>query len=348
VPTTLAGKSTSRRNSLKHGLTAGAQLLTPDQERSLPEVLAPWQARYAHLTHPDAPRLLRDLAVASIRIDQCQNTDSALSSHHRNPSLAQREADLAAAETFDQLHLAPELTVKRLEQSAAGCNRLIQAWQSLTRRVELNLSWPLEQFRHALDLLGLNAYELETHPDAIALTTALAALQVPNPKTASNPEANLAPLRNLLTLFTRKIHDLTVLRNQHQADTDALDALGPITPDPTPRLQRLRRYESANRRLYRACLKALDALDAAESEPEPESESESKPESAPSLPTPRPSGEVAGQRPAGEGPPPSSPGSFGQSRPAQLNSAQSNPSDSLHCINDLSLIAHEPLTAAHP
>jgi hypothetical protein len=288
MPATLEGKAIARRNSLKHGLTAGSHLLTDAQEQSLPAVLAPWQERYAHLTHPDVPRLLRDLAIASIRINQCQDAESALRQHRRDPDLSRRDADFEAAELFDRLHLAPELTVRRLERSAAGCARLIRAWQSVFRRVELGLSWPPALVGHTLDLLGVHPYEIECDPDAIAFTDALRTL-LSNTTSNSDPDALAAARIALLALVAHRIADLESLLARHEADAAALPP-NAADADPSPQILRLRRHESANRRLYRRCLADLDALDAAQPKPEPtpevEPEPEPKPEPRPTEPAP--------------------------------------------------------------
>jgi hypothetical protein len=284
VPTTTFGKEISSHNSLKHGLTAGATLTTPAQARSLPAYLALWLPLFGHLTHPDARRLLRDLALADLRIDQCQDADLAAQSLQSNPTLAAEDAALQAIHTFEQLDRHPERTIARLRQSSAGCHRLIRAWTALQFHLDATRNAPEARgdassplCKRLLNLLGRDPHEVHTDLDTLR---------------ALHAWTHLEATDDLTHLIARQIAELETLAQQihdtEEAPLAALIAQG-FDVSPTPDRLRLRRYEAANRRLYNRCKTALEALTAAE--PRPESE--------PTLPTPLPPGEV-GRRP-GEG-----------------------------------------------
>jgi hypothetical protein len=260
MPATTFGKETSRANSLKHGLTAGSTLVTPAQARSLPTYLALWLPLFGHLTHPDARRLLRDLALADLRIDQCQDADLAAQTLQADPVLAAEDANLAATLTFEQLDRHPERTVARLRQSSAGCKRLVRAWNALKLDLDSNPAWPGSgigddsdrTLRRLTNLLGRDPLEIDTDPDARLAQHAW-----------RHPESRA----DLAALIARQIADLETLAQQihdsEEAPRAALRAQG-LDIAPSPDRLRLRRYESANRRLYHRCKAELEALADAE------------------------------------------------------------------------------------
>jgi hypothetical protein len=309
MPTTDAGKSVSRRNSLKHGLTPNSSLLPPNMESELPLRIAPWMAKFGHLTDPETPRLIRDLAISELRVEQCQATLAAAASFHRNPVLAANAADLAAITLYERLAKHPARVTRQLRQTAAGVARLQRAWTTLDRKLRLELPWTESDQARILDLLGLESDDRLLDPDAIELADATTTLL-----TSTNPKSRQHATDTVLTLIALQQEFLTALATHLAAEAAALQALADSGHDldPPPQILTIRRYETANRRIYEKSVARLESLAAAQAE------AEAEPESAPTEPPPLPPGEVAGRRPAGEGLPQSPQGSFGNPAIAPL------------------------------
>jgi hypothetical protein len=302
MPTTDAGKSVSRRNSLKHGLTPNSSLLPPNMEAELPIRIAPWVAKFGHLTDPEAPRLIRDIAISELRVEQCQATLAAASNFHRNPILAANAADLAAITLYERLAKHPARVIRQLRQTAAGVARLQRAWTTLDRKLRLELPWTESDQSQVLNLLGLESDDRLLDPDAIELAGATTTLL-----TSTNPKARQQATDTLLTLIALQQESLQALATHLAAEAAAIQALADSGHDlnPPPQILTIRRYETANRRIYEKSVAKLESLAAAQAEAEAEMESDSV------ISPPLPPGEVAGQRPAGEGLPQSPPSSFG-------------------------------------
>jgi hypothetical protein len=293
MPSTDAGKSISRRNSLKHGLTPNSSLLPPDLEAELPNRIAPWAAKFAHLTDPETPRLIRELAVAELRVEQCQAILSAASAFHREPARVAAQADFAASKLYSRLDRQPELVTRQLRLTSAGIARLQRAWTTFERKTRLEYTMTSTDLNHALDLLGLESDDRYLDPDAVQLAVAL--------HTATNSpdhEARQQATQTILTLIALQQESLQTLAAQFAAEDAALQALADSGHDldPPPQGLKVGRSDTANRRIYEKSVAKLNALAAAQAEPEPEAES--TPATSPPLPP-------------GEGLPQSPQGSFG-------------------------------------
>jgi hypothetical protein len=266
MPTTDAGKAVSRRNALKHGLTPNSSLLPPDMEAQLPLRIAPWAEKFAHLTDPQTPFLIRELAVAELRVEQCQATLAAAANFHLSPARRKNAADLAAANLFARLAKRPEHTVQQLRQTSAGVARLLRAWTTLHDNLT---PWTAADLEHTLDLLGLEANERFSNSDALDLKEATNTL-------LHNVEFNAytQARKTLDAFFALQIESLQSLAADLAAEDAALQALADSGHDlePPPQILKLRRYESANRRIYTNAVAKLEALaaEAAAEQPEPE------------------------------------------------------------------------------
>jgi hypothetical protein len=246
-------------------------------EAELPLRMAPWAAKYAHLTDPEAPHLIRELAIAQLRVEQCQSTLAAAeaANFQRSSAVRKNAADFAAAELFARLTKKPERTVLKLKETSAGVARLLRAWTSLDRRSIL-LPWSEASLEHTLDLLGLEANERFTHPDAEDLKIATITLLSTGERNACTHAEQT--IRALIALQIESLQSLA----QDLADQDA--ALAALADsghdlDPPPQILTLRRYETANRRIYEKSVARLESLAATQAE----AENDSEPVSEPSL-----------------------------------------------------------------
>jgi hypothetical protein len=235
--------------------------------------MAPWADKYAHLTDPEAPHLIRELAIAQLRVEQCQSTLNAASGFQRSPSARKNAADLAAANRFAQLAKHPERTVLKLRETSAGVARLLRAWTALNDKLS---PWTEADFEHALDLLGLESNERLSHSDALDLKEATHTLRF-------NAELNayMQALQTIHAFIALQIESLQSLA-QDLADQDA--ALAALADsghdlDPPPQILTLRRYETANRRIYEKSVARLESLAITQAE----AENDSEPVSEPSL-----------------------------------------------------------------
>lgn len=284
MPATDFGKAISRHNSTRHGLTPGARLLTPDLAADLPDRLDAYTTQYAHLLPHDAtvPHLLRELAIAELRVERCQAADAAAASLTPDPILQALDDQRLAQQHFDRLPAHPARHYHQLLQSTAGCSRLARAWTHLDLKLQVPQPWSPADLDLALNLLGLEGNERLLHPDALTLTYATHHLQTqanaePEPESeptpGSTPESTPEPTpesataaathRDTLRRFiARQLHRLSEIAVRRRAESEAFQALGPARHElrPSPEVARVRRYEAANRRIYTETLARLEAL----------------------------------------------------------------------------------------
>jgi hypothetical protein len=277
-------------------------------EAELPRRIAPWTAKFAHLTDPETPRLIRELAVAEIRVEQCQANlaAAAASNFRRDPALVAATADVAASRLYARLALQPELVTRQLRLTAAGVARLQRAWTTLERKTRLQYTLTSTDLNHALDLLGLESDDRYLDPDAIDLAIAFHAAT-----NSPDHEVRQQSTQTILTLIALQQESLSTQAANLAAEAAALQALADSGHDlnPPPQIATIRRYETANRRIYEKAVAKLESLAAAQAQAEAEAEAKAEADAATSPPLPPE--QVAGQRPAGEDLPQSPRGSFG-------------------------------------
>ncbi len=216
-PRTEAGKATSRRNALKHGLTATVVDLEPFPARPDPQLPADWLADQAARTMSQIDRARR--VEGRLRLEASWRATATWDDDRRLDA-----ENLAVA-----LPREPSRTVARLRQTPAGCDWLIERWEALARAAEADTAgvWTPDETRLAFDLLG-----------------------APEPGRTeqvfhSDPTGRAGFARAMVL-------DL----QEHRADVAELDEIARIGVEgdqadtPTPELARVRRYDQAlHRRL---------------------------------------------------------------------------------------------------
>ncbi|MFO0951971.1 MAG: hypothetical protein U0835_12625 [Isosphaeraceae bacterium] len=261
-PTSDEGKAVSRANALTHGLSGTGIVLSADEAAEVARREADWTAVFRP-ANPVEAFLVRQYAVESVRVERCQAVERVI-----RDGLVVRAYDhetwtedrrLEAEEIGARLARDPARTVRRLRQTAQGCDWLITRWEGLARALEPGRTWDDAQRALALDLMGVpaslrdgpTAADPADGPDPAVSQRALAAGQVEE-------------LRRIQTLgrTTRDAHDRT------------LALVGVATGDGNLQraLRLVRRYESeCHRRMLRTQQLLLNARPAPAPVPGPES-----------------------------------------------------------------------------
>ncbi len=167
-PRTPEGKLRSRRNSLKHGLRSEVVLpadLAEALDRRTAEFTADFRPRTSY-----AAFLVRDMALASVRLDRCaemcivdddrvRRRARLIWGHDRRMAVEGLGAKLAK----DPTRVAPAL-----RGCKQGADWLRERWESLGEILTNKGAWTDEQRRLAFDLLGVPPAPARRRPDAAA------------------------------------------------------------------------------------------------------------------------------------------------------------------------------------
>ncbi len=243
-PKTYLGKYISSRNALKHGLT-GRTLIMPDEEMdAVAEREAQWHGSFKPFEAFDV-WLVGTVAVESIRVERCRwhEADARERTARCSADFWDEDRRLAAAVLADGLRRRPEVTVRKLRQTAQGLDLLIARWLELAAALEHSGDWDAPHRALALDLLGVA-------PDRRQGRTPLDA-----------PEDGLTGPQWLARIVERHLGELRGLKPDLDAKDAAeqLSAMKGLPPSLDAEVKRLRRYERASMRELQwavSCLKA--------------------------------------------------------------------------------------------
>jgi hypothetical protein len=156
--------SMTKYNAYRHGLAARF----PSVPREL-ELLGLLIAALKISFRPRTPKqhdLVEDIAACRHRINCCRANEAAARERLQGRSRGAFDADRREEMNAIARRLAktPGLMVARLRTSGAGCNLLIERWETLARLLEAWGAWTDPQRHEAFDLLGIPASCREGNP----------------------------------------------------------------------------------------------------------------------------------------------------------------------------------------
>ena len=155
-PKSEEGKAVSRMNSMTHGLTATTVALSSYDPDLVAERVATWtQCRRPATSHQRW--LVEQLALATIRIDQCRLEEDCLRTQtsQRAVNFWDEERQVDAEELAGKLARNPPLIVAKLRRTLHGSFWLRERWESL-EVVAMEGVWDEKQRALALDMLGVS------------------------------------------------------------------------------------------------------------------------------------------------------------------------------------------------
>ena len=155
-PKSVGGKSSSRRNALKDGLTGDGVVLPEDDQAKI-------EGRVVGFGNVFLPGsqvetfLVEGLATDSVRIERCRQEETAIRAAIVARASEAWESDLSAEAAALGLRLSkePENISRHLKTSLQGAIWLRDRWQGLARSLEAGGDWSDDEVAHALDLLGV-------------------------------------------------------------------------------------------------------------------------------------------------------------------------------------------------
>jgi hypothetical protein len=239
-PVTPGGKASSRRNSLKHGLTGAGVVVPAEEEAEVATRTARWVERFEPKDEYELGLIDRTVR-AGVRRDRAAAMEAArrVEAAARARSSWAEDRRLAAEELAAGLAKRPSLVARKLRRTLQGCELLIERWRGLLRVAEAGTPWDEGQRARALDLLGVPPEDREHHPRVHARATA----------------------EELAAVAREELEHLEARRDGYLEDEDESERLLAETGlafDDSPTGRRLWGYERANERIY---CRGLDELE---------------------------------------------------------------------------------------
>ncbi|WP_435021556.1 hypothetical protein TA3x_002437 [Tundrisphaera sp. TA3] len=287
------GKATSRRNSLKHGLSGAGVVLPPDD-------VAKVDALSAELVEEMKPRgamgrvLLRQFAIFSARIDRCEQQEAA--ARARRVRDAEKDRDVARRAEVNaiaaNLENDPDGTVRTLLQTPEGIDGLIESWQEIRGHLDRprRFAWGDWHAKRVDYLMGRHP---GMHPPSPleALSQALRgdfSMLGEGQGAGLRRDRRMAWAREQLgALIDAEVAELRAVRASIDAQNEATDraeAADRALFDPSPEGQLARKYQAA---AERGLFRALREYRAHERQTEVEAPPEPAAPAAPAAPSPR-------------------------------------------------------------
>lgn len=159
-PATEPGKESSRRNSLKHGLS-GAGVVVP--EGDVEEIRSREEALTLDMkpTTPASAILITVMATLSLRAERAAEQEIAQTAMRvRNAADAFDEERIGKAnELFEGLADDPRTNLRKLKKMPEGVDRMIDEWNDLRNDliIQPKPDWTAEHLERAGNLIGLKA-----------------------------------------------------------------------------------------------------------------------------------------------------------------------------------------------
>ena len=154
-PKTVSGKERSRRNALKHGIRSEGDLLPGELDAKVQTAFLKWKDQLRPEGYVETT-LVHQAARGSCKLEWLDAQFNAVvtkqvrSAGYRFDARERKGAILDAESLTDN----PAETLRLLRDSSAGCDWLLDEWQSLLNA--LPTGWNDDQTFHALRLLGID------------------------------------------------------------------------------------------------------------------------------------------------------------------------------------------------
>jgi hypothetical protein len=269
-PTSPEGRSISRRNSLKHGLT-GAGVVLPTDDAA--EVARRFGALEAELNPKSelARMLVNRVATLSLRMEHCAEHEARNSAHRmRHAVEAFDDQRLAEVEkTFSWIATEPATHARRLRGTPEGVDKLIESLEGLKSDLahEDGVRWDWTHCEHFHHLTGRRRLEVPvTRPRALseAIEGNFKYLDSADGAGLADFERRCWAAGTLVKLIEAEIESLKALHATLDHGTIALDrAEAPHRAmfDHSPSAHLLRKYEASAERGFFRALKELRLLE---------------------------------------------------------------------------------------
>jgi hypothetical protein len=250
----------SRRNALKHGLTATVVL--PDdaaEEVERRDEVLQQELRPSGML---SAILVRRLSFLSVRLELCERHDAACRAERVRHAEARFDDDRLTAieEAFDHLADAPATYLRRLLQTPEGLDRMLRAWCDLRDALEAPEAngWNFVHVRIVANLLGGRPNDFPV-PRPAALAEAVFGnfhhLRPGEGDGLDNAGRREWARRELARGIAAEVAALEALRESidlEALELDRAEACERALFDPSPEAERARKYEAATERgIYR-------------------------------------------------------------------------------------------------
>jgi hypothetical protein len=285
-PTSERGKSISRRNSLKHGLTGGGIVL-PEGDQA--EVESRVEALRDELQPQSAlgTMLIRKIATFSVRSERAAERENAMIAERvRNAVDAFDEQRGQRADALlDALFTNPSGALRNLRRMPEGVDRLLDAWRVLRRDLdrEGQHGWGAAQLARAANLIGVrseNAHSTRIGDLSCAIWGEFHGLAAHEGADLDNEGRRNWARVELLELVDARIAELEAHRatlDLDRIEQDRREAPARSTFDDSKQASLARRYEADSDRGFYKALKEFRQVEA---------EAPTRIEAAPDLPIP--------------------------------------------------------------
>ena len=287
-PKTLEGKNNSRRNSLKHGLTATI-LTLPDEN---PEHIKTYTESWLETCQPETAAeaaAVSEAALAMLHLERFHKAHQANTANQARYAATDwdTEQNERLAQAVKLLPKKPGPAVAQLKAFGTGVKWLITRWEQLREILRKQGCWNNAGLRcQVIHLLGYRAYKLRSAPvEAFELyMMALYALpEGPPPHVLDQARKELMPpeflglygpdfklerpdaLAGLLMFLTIQITQLKALSAVFEpldAQSRAEASVRAMAPQDTPRNKLQLRYQTASSTAFSRAVKTLQSLQA--------------------------------------------------------------------------------------
>jgi hypothetical protein len=234
-PTSAEGKAISRRNALKHGLTAEVVPMAGEDPETLDSECQAWVKELAP-TSLVAKRLAEGAFRSFVLLQRCHRAaDSRMASRVRRArELWEADRTREVSQAIEEMKSSRACGVARLRTTAEGCAWLIAGFETLSYNLQIG-GWDMDQYERTLELCGIDEVG---HIDLSIWSSAIVAyaswgeeLRKKNLHDASHEK--------LESLYGKKVADDAVLGRTEMAE--GIEAIGRFLDE---RLAELREREA--------------------------------------------------------------------------------------------------------